>query len=181
MRNCMLCNKSSVIRGSIIAVLLLTLFTMMSFTTLAHDQNRQGSHSYTVTSLQNAPPSGTANVRWNPQSKVLIAILRLSGLQPGSNHAAHIHTGNCSSMGKILYPFKNVVANASGNGTSVTTIKNVTGGIPAMGWNIIVHSGPTAQASDLLCGNVVNPKKATSISVPLRTTHTMHEKVGGHH
>jgi hypothetical protein len=96
---------------------------MMSFTALAHDQKRQGSRSSTVTSLQNAP-SGTADLRWNPQGKALTATLHLSGLQPGSNHAAHIHAGACSSRGKILYPFNNVVADAAGNGIAVTTINN---------------------------------------------------------
>lgn len=166
MRNCILCHKSCVVRGSIIVVLLLTLFTMMSFTALADNQNRLDPRSSTVTSLQNAP-SGTAALKWNPQSKVLTATLHLSGLQPGSIHAAHIHAGTCSSMGKILHPFNNVVADAAGNGTSVTTINNMAGGIPATGWNITVHSGPTAQTGTLLCGNVVNSKKATSVSVPL--------------
>lgn len=168
-RNYIQCNKSSVLRGSIIVVLLLTLFTMMSFSALANDHHRSGLHTSTMTALQNAP-SGIAALNWNPQSKALTATLNLRGLQPGSNHAAHIHAGTCSSKGTILYPFKNVVANAAGNGTSVTTINNIAGGIPATGWNITVHSGPTAQTGDLVCGNVVNAKKAAAVSVPLGAT-----------
>lgn len=167
MRNNMLRNKRSVVQGSMLVVLLLTLFAMMSFTASVHAQKRQDSPL--VAPLQNAP-SGTADLKWNPQSKALTATLHLSGLQPGSNHAVHIHTGTCSPKERILYPFKNVVADKAGKVVEITTINNVTGGIPATGWNITVHKGPTAQTGDLLCGNVVNPKKATSVSIPLRAS-----------
>ena len=169
----MLRNKSSFVRGSIMVVLLLTLFTMMSFTAFAYDQNSQGSRSHTVSSLRNVP-TGRADLRWNPQSKALSAYLYLNGLQPGSNHAAHIHAGTCSMEGKILYPLKNVVADASGHVASTSTISNVTGGIPVRSWAIVVHRCPTARTGDLLCGNVVNPQRATSVTVPLSATHPMH-------
>src|SRR5260221_2000761 len=103
MRNNMLRNKSSFVRGSIMVVLLLTLFTMMSFTAFAYDQRRQGSGSHTVSSLRNVP-AGRAYLSWNPQSKVLSASLYLSWLQPRSNHAAHIHAGTCSIGWNIRYP-----------------------------------------------------------------------------
>lgn len=173
MRNCLLCNKSSIIRGSIIVVLLLILFTMMSFSALANDQHRSSLHASTTAALQNVP-SGTAALSWNAQNKMLTAALHLSGLQPGSNHAAHIHADTCSSIGKILYPLKNVIADAAGNATSVTTINNIAGGIPASGWNIAVHQGPTAQTGEFFCGNIVNSKRAASVSVPLRAAHPVH-------
>jgi hypothetical protein len=169
MRNNPFHHNRSVVRGSMLVVLLLTLFTMMSFTTLAHAQERQGFRSPLVAQLQQVP-SGRADLIWNPQSQALTATLHLSGLQPRSNHAAHIHAGTCASMGKILYPFRNAVADAAGNAVSSTTINHVTGGIPATGWNITVHKGSTAQTGNLLCGNVVNPKRATSVSVPLRAS-----------
>ena len=162
MRKNILLTRSDAVRGSLMAVLLFTLLTMTSLTASASDQRMQGSRSTMA-----AAPSGTAVLLWNAQTKALTATLHLSGLQPMSNHAAHIHSGPCSKEGNILYPFNNVVADANGNVTSMTTIQNVTGGIPASGWNITVHSGSTAQTSTLLCGDVVNPKGATSVSVPL--------------
>ena len=167
MRNNMLRNKRSIVQGSFLVVLLLTLFTMMSFTASVHAQKIQGSPL--IAPFQHTP-SGIAYLKWNPQSKALTATLHLNGLQPGSNHAAHIHTGTCSSMGRILYPFKNVVADTVGNVVSTTTIPNVIGGIPATGWNVTVHKGPTPQTGDLLCGNVVNPKRANWVSIPLRAS-----------
>jgi hypothetical protein len=151
-------------------VLLFILFTMMSFTAFAYNQGLQ---SHTVTSLVKLPsggggPSGTADLQWDPQTKALTATVRLSGLQPESSYANHIHAGNCSPIeGQMLYPFNNVVTDAAGNGTATTTINNITDGIPASGWHVTVHSGPTAEYSPMLCGNVVNPGGARSVSVPL--------------
>jgi hypothetical protein len=172
MRNNILRTRNNAVRGTIMVVLLFTLFTMMSFTAFASDQHIQSSRSHTVTSFVNAP-SGNANLQWNPQTMALTATLQLSGLQPGSNHAAHIHAGNCSTEGKMLYPFNNVVADTAGNGISITTIDNITGGIPASGWDVTVHSGPTAEASPLLCGEIVNPTGAISVTVPLSAVDPM--------
>ena len=163
MRNNRFNHESNIVRG--IILIAFTLFTMMSFTALAHAQQSKG-RPLATTHLHNAP-SGNANLNWNSQNKTLTVILHITGLQPGSTHAAHIHAGTCSAKGAILYPLNNVVADAAGNATSAATIMNLAGGIPAEGWNITVHSGPTAQTGSLLCGNVVNPQGATSLSVPL--------------
>lgn len=69
----------------------------------------------------------------------------------------------------MLYPFKDVVVDTAGNGTTTTMIQLI-GGIPATGWHITVHRGPTAQTGDLLCGNIVNPTGATSLSVSLHAS-----------
>src|SRR5436853_3416232 len=172
MSNNLLHIRGSVVRGSIMVVLLSTLSIMMSFTAFAYNQSLQSSQSHTATSLVNIPsggggPSGTANLQWNPQTKALTATVHLSGLQPESSYANHIHTGDCSIESEKLYPFNNVVTDATGNGTATTTINNITSGIPASGWDITVHTGPTAEASRLLCGNVVNPRGATEVTVLL--------------
>ena len=164
--------RSNVIRRSIMVVLLFTLFTMMTSTALAYNQGSQSTPSHTVASFANLPsggggPSGTVDLQWDSQTKALTAIVHLSGLQPESSYANHIHAGNCSTEGTLLYPFNNVVTDAYGNGIATTTINNIVDGIPASGWNIKVHSGPTAKASPMLCGNVVNPEGATSVSFPL--------------
>ena len=173
MRKNRFCSKSNVVRSSIMLMLLLTLFLTMSFTTFAQDQQGQGLRSHTTVSSLQHVPSGKADLMWNQQSQALTATIHLSGLEPGSNHAAHIHTGTCSSKGHILYPFTNIVANAAGSAVLVMTVNNVTGGIPACGWNITLHKGSTAQTGTLLCGDVLNPTKATSVSVPLRAEPTM--------
>lgn len=166
MRNDKLRSKRSIVRRSLLAVLFLIMFTTMSFAAVAHAQQRQDVRSPLVVRLQQTP-AGSAEVSWNPQSQALTVTLHLRGLQPGSNHAAHIHVGNCSEREKILYPFHNSIANTAGSAVSTITVHHVVGGIPAAGWNITVHRGATASTGTLLCGNVVNAKRATSVSVPL--------------
>jgi hypothetical protein len=164
-------NRNSITRGSIIVALLILLATLHS-TTFAHNQGGQSLH--TTVSLRHTP-HGKADLTWDSQTTTLTVAIKLSGLQAQTSHPAHIHSGDCSIDGPIVYPLNNVVADAAGNGTSSTTINNVTGGIPATGWHINVHSGPTlqtpAEALVISCGNVVNQQTATnrtqSVSVPL--------------
>lgn len=145
---------------------------MLHSTTFAYRQDGQGTHS--VVSLRHTP-HGTADLTWDPQSTILTVTIKLSGLQAETSHPAHIHSGECSTDGVTVYPLNNVIADAAGNGISTTTINNVTGGIPATGWHINVHSGPTlqtpAEALAISCGNIVNQQTATSttqsVSVPL--------------
>ena len=170
--------RGNVVRRSIMFVLLFTLFTMMSSTAFASNQGLQSTQSHTVTSLANIPsggagPSGTADLQWNPQTKALTATVHFSGLQPGGTYANHIHAGDCSIEGKMLYPLNDIVTDAAGNGTATTTVNNITGGMPASGWDITVHAGPTAEAARLLCGNIVNPNGATSVSVSLSPIETI--------
>jgi len=113
-------------------------------------------------------PSGNAKLRWNPRSQELTVTLQVSGLQPGSSHAAHIHAGACSAVGKILHPFQDIVADKAGNATLTTTIYKQVGGIPPTGWNITVHKGATTETGTLLCGDVVNPHRLLTASVPLQ-------------
>ena len=164
MRKSMLRTRSDVIRGITLVILLFTLFIMMSVTTFAHDLNRQSSRS---PSSGTGTPGGVVYLEWNPQTQALTATVHLSGLQPKSSYANHIHVGDCSIEREMLYPFNNIVTDAAGNGTAMTTLKNITSGIPASGWNITVHRGATAETARLLCGNVVNPGRATEVSVSL--------------
>ena len=171
MSNKMTRNSNRLARGGII-VALLTLLAILHSTALAHNQNGQDPH--TIVSLQHGP-HGTADLTWNPQATTLTVTIKLSGLQAQTSHPANIHAGDCSTDGNIIYPLNPVVADAAGNGISTTTINNVAGGIPATGWHINVHSGPTlqtpAEALAITCGNVVNQQTATnmtqSVSVPL--------------
>ena len=165
MRKSIICTRSIIVRGGTRFVLLLTLFIMTNVTASAHGLNEQSSRA---SSSGGGTPSGEAELEWNPQTQVLTATVHLSGLQPESSYANHIHAGDCSVDGQMLYPFNNVITDAYGNGTATTTINNITDGIPASGWDITVHRGATSAASRLLCGNVVNPNGAMEVSVSLR-------------
>jgi len=99
--------------------------------------------------------SGTAQLKVS--ASTLTVKLTLSGLQPGSRHAAHIHAGSCESEGAVIYPLSNVIADASGKSISTTTIKNVSS-IPGRGWYVNVHYGTDLATqtgfNPIACGNV---------------------------
>jgi CHRD domain len=83
--------------------------------------------------------------------------LRLSGLQPGSQHAAHIHAGSCSQTGAVLLPFPLLHADDQGQIARVLTFAHIRA-IPTSGWALNVHLGATLPTQTLFdpiaCGNV---------------------------
>jgi hypothetical protein len=105
--------------------------------------------------------TGTADILWDQTTKTLNVKLTMSGLAPGSTHPAHIHKGSCeTSDNGVLYPLNAVVADNKGTVTSKTTIQKVADGIPASGWFINVHNGPTlspsTQKTSIACGDITN-------------------------
>lgn len=78
----------------------------------------------------------------------LTVTVTLSGLAPNSVHPAHIHgMGNCSSNSPVIHPLSNVVADATGSANVTSTVNGVTS-IPATGWYVNVHNGPTLNPQD---------------------------------
>jgi CHRD domain len=159
------------VKIGVMALLLLTLIAMSSLVAFAHSSSDHDTQ--TTVSLKHTP-HGHAKLKWDPASEKLTVTIKLTGLQANTRHPAHIHAGDCSVMGKIIYPLSDVVADSAGNAVSTTTIDDVDGGIPASGWYINVHSGPTlatsAQALAISCGNVSNPDQAHSVSTRLGGT-----------
>lgn len=109
-----------------------------------------------LTAAPGSSASGMAHL--TVASKTLTVKLALSGLQPKSSHAAHIHVGSCASQGAVVYPLQNVVADAKGNADVTTTIKNVTS-IPSRNWFVNVHYSTDLSTQTgfdpIACGNVV--------------------------
>jgi CHRD domain len=113
--------------------------------------------------LNTAPPAsigesakGTAQLTLS--GGTLTVKLTMSGLAPNTTHPAHIHSGSCAKTGPVIYPLRNVVADALGNARVTTTIKNVSS-IPSSGWDINVHHGPglsnQTEYDPIACGDVM--------------------------
>jgi hypothetical protein len=89
--------------------------------------------------------------------KTLTVKLTLSGMEPNSAHAAHIHSGSCESQGPVVYPLTVVKADSSGNATEMTTVNNVSS-IPSSGWYVNVHHSTDLSTQTgfdpIACGNV---------------------------
>lgn len=101
--------------------------------------------------------SGTAHLTLS--GSTLTVKLTLTGLQPGTSHAAHIHAGSCESQGAVVHSLNNVVADSSGNYNGTTTIKNVSS-LPGSGWYVNVHYSTDLSTqtgfNPIACGNVTH-------------------------
>ena len=87
--------------------------------------------------------------------------IRITGLKPNDERASHIHSpgtgaGPCDSGGPVVYPLTNVKADASGVGTSSTTITlDATKGIPTARWYVNVHEGAAPNVGNgVICGAI---------------------------
>lgn len=89
----------------------------------------------------------------------LMVVVSAAGLKPMGSYPEHIHAGSCGGNGKIAYPLAQLVADAHGNATSVTTIKAMN--VPAMGWYINVHDPKTFVP--IGCGNVYNADQLVTL------------------
>lgn len=122
--------------------------------------NPAGSSSVNATFGPTADPnehaSGSAELRITNQG--LIVSLKVSGLVPNSIHAAHIHAGDCTNSGQVLYDLSPLIADANGQVVKTVTFPGVSS-IPASGWDINVHNTTDLSTqtgyNPILCGNVV--------------------------
>lgn len=87
----------------------------------------------------------------------LMVTVDLVGLNPGSKHDAHIHSGSCQKQGPVVHPLQTITADANGRAHVVTTIQNVKS-IPG-NWYVNIHNGTdlTSQAGfqPIACGDVL--------------------------
>lgn len=90
----------------------------------------------------------------------------INGLKPNDDRATHIHSpgngpvvANCDSNGPVVYPLNDVKADASGKGTSSTTITiDPSKGVPTAGWYVNVHQGAAPNVgSGVICGRITAP------------------------
>jgi hypothetical protein len=98
----------------------------------------------------------------NNQFRVEITI---NGLKPNDDRAAHIHSpgsdtsdpAGCDTGGPVVYPLSDVKADASGKGTSVTTVTlDPSKGIPGPGWYVNVHQGAAPNVGPgVICGKIM--------------------------
>jgi len=123
------------------------------------DRSTAGKQTVHLTFTRGMAPSQNASGRaqLRIQNGNLVVTLTASGLEPGSTHPAHIHTGSCQEQGAIVHPLQSLVANSAGNASSTTTVNNVSS-IPSSGWYVNVHRGVYLNSQidfdPIICGNV---------------------------
>jgi hypothetical protein len=151
----------------------------------------------TATATLKHMPYGTATFNWDYTDQMLTVQVMLTGLAPNSTHPEHIHEGSCGSDGEILYPLSDLVADAYGVANATSKV-HAPEGIPASGWFIDIHDGPTLSTADealsIACGDLINHdtslRSVQVVHVPLElaaatskgqnASGTAHLSVSGH-
>lgn len=124
----------------------------------------------TATTIQMVPTgdttlSGTVTITPLGGNQVKIEET-INGLKPNDDRATHIHSpgngpvvANCDSNGPVVYPLTDLKADASGKGTSSSTITvDAAKGIPTAGWYVNVHQGAAPNVgSGVICGRITAP------------------------
>lgn len=123
----------------------------------------QAPATFTMAVTENRAPGAagqsTITPLGNSQARVDI---RITGLPPGEQRAAHIHTAPgavCDTNSPVTYPLTNVAVDAAGVGTSTTTI-TLTADKPVQANNayVNVHQGNVGAGAPagvgVICANV---------------------------
>ena len=103
--------------------------------------------------------TGTAKLTLDKSTHTLTVVETVTGLDPNSSHATHIHMGSCEQQGSgILIPLTQLNADATG-AASATTTKNNVNSIDYGNWYVNVHNQLDVSTqvgySVLACGDVV--------------------------
>lgn len=113
-------------------------------------------------------PQGRVTLAWSASTKVLTVEISMVGLGPNSTHPAHIHAGTCANTGSVIDTLPPVNADPHGDASVTSTVTGVTGGIPATGWAINIHTGPGLTPADqyrpIACVDVLNPTHADTFN-----------------
>ncbi|MDB5056572.1 MAG: hypothetical protein JWO59_44 [Chloroflexi bacterium] len=119
-----------------------------------------------LTQQANSTVTGAVFLSYNWQEAAIDVRIAVSGLAPYSVHPAHIHAGNtCAANGPILYPLPDLTADAQGFASASAIIP--VSAIPAQGWYVNVHQGPTLTgdgATPISCGVVQQAAAAATLA-----------------
>ena len=111
-----------------------------------------GMNSVTLSPVGNSGVSGTATV--TEQGAQTVVALNLMGAPGAGTHAAHIHTGTCDSPGAVVAPLQSVSVDASGTGTSTTTL-DIPMATVMNGQHIVAaHEAGGSPGSPVVCGAI---------------------------
>ncbi|MHB8575385.1 MAG: hypothetical protein ACYDCQ_08640 [Dehalococcoidia bacterium] len=122
----------------------------------------------TITMVATTDPALSGTVVVTPAGPNQVKVVEtVKGFKPNEARVTHIHspgsgTGACDSGGPIVYPLTNITADASGTGTSTTTVTfDPAKGIPTAKWYFNVHAGTVAKpGAGVICGLITAPLAA---------------------
>lgn len=98
-----------------------------------------------------ADPQAAGTATLSVAGGALKVVVDVTGLTPGSAHAAQLRRGNCEGERAVLHPLSALTADSAGHAVSTTVIPDVAG-IPLNTW--FVGVSPPSVLDPVVCGNV---------------------------
>jgi hypothetical protein len=113
--------------------------------------------TFTVTENRVPGAAGTGTITPLPNNQIRVDV-RLTGMQPNSEHAMHIHVApgaRCDNNAPVVYPLTSVMVDGAGVGTSTSTI-TLRPERPVQAGNayINVHQDPMVPSPGVICANI---------------------------
>ena len=112
-----------------------------------------------ATSTITLAPDFTGTATFAEASGKTTVTISIAGLPANSSHAAHIHVGtSCASNGAVVYPLTDVVADATGKGTSTTLVNVALSAFADANHYVNVHdlSSAGGVGRSIVCGEVAS-------------------------
>lgn len=144
--------------GRLVLLVLCTVLGALGGVEVAQAQQPQPA-TFPMSVTENRAPGATGQVTITPVGTGQIRVdIRVTGLQPNAEHAAHIHTAQgarCDTGAPVTYPLTNVRVDASGVGTSSTVVQ-LTADKPVQANNayVNVHRAATPPGEGIICANI---------------------------
>lgn len=127
-------------------VAILTALALVLLAPLA--VSAQDSVTVTLSERNDSGISGTAEL--TQVGGDLEVVISVSGVEEGSDHPVHIHSGSCDDLGGIVHPLSNIV-----DGESTTMLSGVTLASVADGEHAVnAHRSPDDLAESVTCGSI---------------------------
>jgi hypothetical protein len=102
--------------------------------------------------------NASGNATFTLANNQVTTVLTVSGLEPGSQHAAFVSQGTCQNQSsQRVFGLQPLTGDNSGNASSTSTIGNVSSA-PSTAWYVVVTRGTNLSsfidAAPIACGNV---------------------------
>ncbi|HEX2191454.1 MAG TPA: hypothetical protein VHG51_21260 [Longimicrobiaceae bacterium] len=96
--------------------------------------------------------SGQANLMENA-SQTQVAV-QLTGMQPNSRHAGHVHQGTCDAPGSVVAPLPEITANSTGDGTATEQVAVPLATVMNGQHIIVYHEAGGNPGAPVVCGAI---------------------------
>jgi hypothetical protein len=113
-----------------------------------------GASTVQLASVGNSGVTGSAQVA--AEGAGVKVTLDLTGARAAGTHQAHIHQGTCEQLGGVEAPLNAVEVDASGNGSSITTVTTPMNTVMDGRHVVSVHEAGGSPGAPIACGAIMS-------------------------